>query len=140
MGLGADVGAFFQSLPGPMNTCSQGGTETWVTVPSLPPYPLVFKEIFEVFSFGHQWMAEASYTELNHFLHKSLVVVTAAKGAGVIGKAHKTLMKWGAPLIMSCTGYPELWLSPECCLCTQTSFPSCSSSRNVQALFLTDCW
>lgn len=140
MGLGADVSAFFQSLPGPMNTCGQGGTETWVTVPSLPPYPLVFKEIFEMSSFGHQWMAEASYTELNHFLHKSLVVVTAAKGAGVIGKAHKTLMKWGAPLIMSCTGCPELWLSPKCCRCTQTSFPSCSSSRNVQALFLTDCW
>lgn len=116
------------------------GTETWVTVPSLPPYALVFTEIFAISSIANQRMTEASYTKLNRFLHKSLVAVTATMGAGVIGKAHKMSMKWGAPLIMSCTGYPELWLSPECCLSTQTSFPSCSSSRNVQAPFLTDCW
>lgn len=74
------------------------------------------------------------------FLRKSLAVVTANMGADVVRKGHKILTKLSAPHVMNYTEYTKLWLSPECCLSTQMSFPSCSSSRNVQVLFLTDCW
>lgn len=49
------------------------------------------------------------------------------------------MVKASAPLVLDYTGCTTLRPSPKCCSSTQMSFPSCHSSRNVQALFLPDC-
>lgn len=140
--LGVDVASPFQSLPEPMDIPGIGGTEYTGDFSFSPPLCISLKEVSEISSFGY-WSTVDAWNKLCNaevFLQKSLAVVAANLGAGMVRKSPKILKDLGASHIMNYTEYTRLWLSPEYCLSTPVSFPSCSSSRNVQALFLTDCW